>query len=260
MNGMDLRIKDDLALVVGASDGIGLATAAALAGEGAQVTIVSRDAAALAAAASGIGVAHIAADATDTASVEALARGWDAQHERLDILVVAVGGSHRSPFEKLTDEDWRRNWEFNILATVRVVRSLLPALRRGRGARVVLFGAASSRMPYPEQIVSNVHKAGHLALVKTLAAELIAEGIRVNAVLPGRTVTRLWRRRAAEIAEREGTTPEAVLARFAEDIPLGRFGSAEEVADVAAFLASPRSAYVVGQSVAADGGIARGLL
>ena len=257
---MDLRIKDDLALVVGASDGIGLATAKTLAEEGARVTIVSRDAATLAAAAAGIGVAHHAADATDAAAVEALARAWDAAQDRLDILVVAVGGSHRSPFEKLTDEDWRKNWEFNILATVRVVRAFLPALRRGRGARVVLFGAASSRMPYPEQIVSNVHKAGHLALVKTLAAELIGEGIRVNAVLPGRTVTRLWRRRAEQMAQQEGTTPEAVLARFAEDIPVGRFGTAAEVADVAAFLASPRSAYVVGQSVAADGGIARGLL
>ena len=96
--------------------------------------------------------------------------------------------------------------------------------------------------------------------MKTLAAELVPEGIRVNAVLPGRTVTRLWRRRAEAMAQQEGTTPEAVLARFAADIPLGRFGTAEEVADVAAFLASPRSAYVVGQSVAADGGIARGLL
>jgi 3-oxoacyl-[acyl-carrier protein] reductase len=257
---MDLRIKDDLALVVGASDGIGLATARALAEEGARVTIVSRDAAALAQAAAGIGAAHMAADATDAAAVDALARGWDAAHPRLDIRVVAVGGSHRSPFEALTDEDWRRNWEFNILSTVRVVRAFLPALRRGAGGRVVLFGAASSRMPYPEQIVSNVHKAGHLALVKTLAAELIGEGIRVNAVLPGRTVTRLWRRRAAEMAQRDGTTEQEVLARFAEDIPLGRFGTAEEVADVAAFLASPRSAYVVGQSVAADGGIARGLL
>jgi 3-oxoacyl-[acyl-carrier protein] reductase len=89
---------------------------------------------------------------------------------------------------------------------------------------------------------------------------LIGEGIRVNAVLPGRTVTRLWRRRAAQMAQQDGTTEQAVLARFAQDIPLGRFGTPEEVADVAAFLASPRSAYVVGQSVAADGGIARGLL
>jgi 3-oxoacyl-[acyl-carrier protein] reductase len=257
---MDLRIKDDLALVVGASDGIGRATAGALAAEGAKVTIASRNAADLAETAAALGVDHIAADATDAASVESLRAAWDARHDRLDILVVAVGGSHRSPFEKLTDADWQANWEFNILATVRVVRAFLPALRKGRGARVVLFGAAAARMPYAEQIVSNVHKAGHLALVKTLAAELMPEGIRVNAVAPGRTVTRLWRRRADGMAQTEGTTPEAVLARFAQDIPLGRFGTAEEIADVAAFLASPRSGYVVGQSVAVDGGIGRGLL
>lgn len=257
---MDLRIAGDLALVVGASDGIGHATARALAQEGAEVTIVSRNAADIAEAAAAIGVAHLAADATDAAAVERLVADWSARHDRLDILVMAVGGSHRSAFEHLTDDDWRTNWEFNILATVRVVRGFLPLLRKGRGARVVLFGAASSRMPYPEQIVSNVHKAGHLALVKTLAAELVPEGIRVNAVLPGRTVTRLWRRRAEKMAQEEGTSVDEVLARFAKDIPLGRFGTAEEVADVAAFLASPRSAYVVGQSVAADGGIARGLL
>jgi hypothetical protein len=96
--------------------------------------------------------------------------------------------------------------------------------------------------------------------VKTLAAELIGEAIRVNAVAPGRTVTRLWRRRAEKLTQEEGTTPEAILARFAQDTPLGRFGTAEEIADVAAFLASPRSACVEGQSVAVDGGIGRGLL
>jgi 3-oxoacyl-[acyl-carrier protein] reductase len=257
---MDLRIKDDLALVVGASDGIGLATAKLLAAEGAQVTIVSRDTAALANRAAEIGADSIAADATDATAVEALVAAWEAKQRRLDILVMAVGGSHRSSFEGLSDADWRQNWEFNILSTVRLVRGFLPALRRGRQARVVLFGAASARMPYAEQIVSNVHKAGHMALVKTLSAELIAEGIRVNAVQPGRTVTRLWTRRAAALAAEEGSTPEAVLARFAKDIPLGRFATAEEVADVAGFLASPRSAYVVGQSIAVDGGITRGLL
>ncbi len=257
---MDLRIGGDLALVVGASDGIGRATAQALAENGATVTIVSRSAADIAEAAAALGVAHCVADATDADSVAALVREWEARHPRLDILVVAVGGSHRAPFEALSDAEWRANWEFNILATVRLVRGFLPALRRGRAARVVLFGAAAARMPYAEQIVSNVHKAGHLALVKTLAAELVGEGIRVNAVAPGRTVTRLWRRRAEKLAQEEGTTPEAILARFAKDIPLGRFGTAEEIADVAAFLASPRSAYVVGQSIAVDGGIGRGLL
>lgn len=257
---MDLRIAEDLALVVGASDGIGLATGAALAAENARVTLVARDPATIAAAAASIGAASLTADATDADSVTRLVMDWDAAHPHLDILVVAVGGSQRSAFSALTDDDWRANHELNILATVRLVRGFLPALRRAKGARIVLFGAASARMPYPEQIVSNVHKAGHLALVKTLAAELLPEGIRVNAVLPGRTLTRLWRRRADALAAAEGTSRETVLARFAADIPLGRFGTAEEIADVAAFLASPRSGYVVGQSVAADGGIARGLL
>ncbi len=257
---MDLGIKGDLALVVGASDGIGLATAKLLAAEGAAVTIASRDAAALAARAAEFGAEAMPCDATDAAATAALVAGWEAKHPRLDILVMAVGGSQRSSFEALTDADWQRNWEFNILATVRLVRDLLPALRRGHSPRVVLFGAASARMPYAEQIVSNVHKAGHVALVKTLSAELIGEGIRVNAVQPGRTVTRLWTQRAAKLAAEEGSTPEAVLARFAQDIPLGRFASAEEVADVAGFLCSPRSAYVVGQSIAVDGGITRGLL
>ncbi|NGM18655.1 SDR family oxidoreductase [Roseomonas stagni] len=257
---MDLRIRDDLALVVGGSDGIGLATAKALAEDGARVTIASRDATALAEVAAANGLDHLPCDATDAASVEALVQTWEKRYQKLDILIMAVGGSHRSAFEALADEQWRQNWEFNILATVRVVRGLLPALRRAGGARVVLFGAAGARMPYAEQIVSNVHKAGHIALVKTLAAELIPEGIRVNAVSPGRTITRLWRNRAATMAKAEGTTPDAILTRFAADIPLGRFGAAEEIADVAAFLASPRSSYVVGQSVAVDGGIGRGLL
>lgn len=257
---MDLQLKDQLALVVGASDGIGLATAQRLAQEGARVTIASRDAQALAAQAARIGAAAMPCDATDPASVAALVAGWEAAHPRLDVLVMAVGGSHRSKFEGLSDADWQRNWEFNILATVRVVRGFLPALRRAAGARVVLFGAASARMPYPEQIVSNVHKAGHVALVKTLSEELIREGIRLNAVQPGRTVTRLWTQRAAKLAAERNVTPEQVLAEFAEDIPLGRFARAEEVADVAAFLCSPRSSYVVGQSIAVDGGITRGLL
>ena len=114
--------------------------------------------------------------------------------------------------------------------------------------------------PYPNQVVSNVHKAGLLALTKTLAAELAPERIRVNAICPGRTLTRLWRDRAGALAQQEGVSEQVVIERFAEEILAGRFADPQEIADVAAFVLSPRASYIVGQSINVDGGIARGLL
>ncbi|OZI34875.1 short-chain dehydrogenase [Bordetella genomosp. 10] len=262
---MDLQLRGDRILVVGASSGIGLATARALALEGADVTLVGRDDARIAAAASalagetGAPVRGIAADVTDAASVEALRARWDAEGQALDALVVATGGSRRARFEELDDAAWLENYEYNILGGVRLVRAFLPALRRAEGARVLLFGAAAAKMPYPNQVVSNVHKAGLLALTKTLAGEL-APGIRVNAICPGRTLTSLWLDRARDLARVQGKTPQEIIDHFAEEILAGRFAEPREIGDVAAFILSPRASYVMGQCINVDGGIARGLL
>lgn len=269
---MDLGFGGKAALVVGGSSGIGLASAEILLREGALVTIASRAGPKLDAAvkalweATGKAPQHVACDVTNPAQVAALfARYAD---QPLHALVSAFGGSFRSDFAALTDLQWLANYELNLLGTVRVIRAALPALKRaaaahrgesGGGARVVLLGAASARQPTEHQAVSNVHKAGLLALTKTLANEFAADGVAVNCVCPGRAFTPLWQARAKQMAAVEGITEQAVVERVAKDIPLRRFGSAAENARVVAFLASEAASYVTGQSVLVDGGLSRGV-
>ena len=261
---MDLGLAGRETLVVGGSAGIGLATARLLAAEGASVTIAARDADRLREAAASIGrseeseVSWFAVDVTDDDAETQLASRYAARS--IDILIVTVGGSIRGRFDSFGDDAWHDNYNMNVLGPVRAVRALLPSLEAGRSPVIVLLGAAGAKMPYVNQVVSNVHKAGLLALVKTLSHELAGKGIRVNAISPGRTLTRLWLDRAERLAAEQGTTPAAVIEEFATEIPLGRFAEPDEIAQAVVFLASDRASYITGQSISVDGGIGRGLL
>ena len=261
---MDLGLAGRETLVVGGSAGIGLATARLLAAEGASVTIAARDADRLREVAASIGrseqseVSWFAVDVTGDDAETQLASRYAGRS--IDVLIVTVGGSIRGRFDSFGDDAWHDNYNMNVLGPVRAVRALLPSLEAGRSPVIVLLGAAGAKMPYVNQVVSNVHKAGLLALVKTLSHELAGKGIRVNAISPGRTLTRLWLDRAERLAAEQGTTPAAVIEEFATEIPLGRFAEPDEIAQAVVFLASDRASYITGQSISVDGGIGRGLL
>ena len=264
---MNLGFDGRRAVIVGGSYGIGEATAEILLREGADVLIASRSLENLQAATTRLQQSagrapHIAvADvAKDEAAAERLAAEVQTRWGALDVLVAAVGGSVRAEFAALSDADWLDNYAFNILATVRTIRAALPLLVKGNDPAIVVLGGAAAKMPYAHQVMSNVHKAGLLGLVKTLALELADSGIRINSVGPGRTKTSLWTKRADKITAERGISHEAFYKEFSQEIPLKRFAEPSEIAVMIAWLASPLASYITGQNINVDGGIARGLL
>lgn len=264
---MDLGIRGETALVVGASEGIGYESAKALLEEGVNVLICSRNADRLKSAAAalekacGRPVRWFAADVTRPEDVAQLQAWVGREAPVLDILVSAVGGSQRALFGELDDAAWYANYEFNVMGTVRVIRAALEPLKKSaKGGRIVILGAAGPRMPYPHQLVSNVHKAGLIAMVKTLGVEFRPFNIRVNSVSPGRTMTGLWTKRIDALSKERGEPADKIIDEFTHEIPMGRFGRPEEIAPMVVFLASHKTSYVTCQSVLVDGGIARGLI
>lgn len=243
------RLKDKIALITGGTTGIGLASAHLFRNEGARVLITGQDAQRLAAAQKDLGddVVAIRSDASRIAELPQLAAQVKQHVDHLDVLFINAGIAKFAPLEEMTEDLFDEIHAINVKGVVFTVQQLLPLL--GKGSSIVVNTSINARLGMPGTLAYASSKAAARSLVRVLAGELAERGIRVNAISPGPVTTPLYDKlgmSAQQLDER--------AAQMATHIPLGRFGTPEEIANAALFLASAESSYFTGGEFVADGG------
>lgn len=244
---MDLELKGKIALVSGSSSGLGRGIAEVLAAEGADVVMTARRAGVLAGHAARIGAHAVPADLSLPGEPARIVAETVRRFGGLDILLWNSGGPPPSRALDLTAEHVVEAAEVVLLPLVRLVQAGVEHLRRSSAGRILAITTTGVREPTPGMAASNAVRPGIHGYLKTLADELGPDGITVNTLAPGRIAT----------ARRDVVFPDGVPPRLAEEIPLRRWGTVREFADVAAFLASPRASYVTGTTTCIDGGLTR---
>jgi NAD(P)-dependent dehydrogenase (short-subunit alcohol dehydrogenase family) len=257
---VELGLRDKVAVITGASEGIGRAAAASLGREGANVVVCARRADVLAEAATAVAeetgaqVVPVAADVSRAEDVERVVQTAVERFGRLDVLVNNAGTSRASGFEANSDQDWQDDLDLKLFGAIRSVRAALPHLRQAGGGSIVNILNLAAKQPGAASLPTSVSRAAGMALTKALSKELAPDNIRVNAVLIGLIKSgqheRRWR-----AAGSHGTL-DAYYADQARRraIPLGRYGEAQEAGDLIAFLCSARAAYITGTAINLDGG------
>jgi 3-oxoacyl-[acyl-carrier protein] reductase len=245
---VELGIDGKVALVTGASKGLGLGVARALAQEGATVAISSRSSEQIDRAASAIGARGFVHDAADVDAAPALVRRVQEDLGPLDILVSNSGGPPASPDAlSFTLEQWRDAYRLLLLGAISLIEAVLPGMRERKWGRVLSLSSSVVREPSPVLVLSASHRAGLLAALKTIAGQVAGDGVTINSLLPGVIATD----RAHELG---ADSPERI-----RQIPARRLGTVEEFAATAAFLCSEHAGYITGTTLLVDGGAARGV-
>jgi 3-oxoacyl-[acyl-carrier protein] reductase len=263
---MHLGLNGKIAMVGGASKGLGFAVARALAGEGARLSVASRDAEAIARAAdtiareTGAETLPHAADLGAPADIAAWHAATVQRFGGVDLLFANTGGPPAGTALSLDDAAWQAAFDLLLMSVVRTVRLVVPSMR-ARGGGAVLIGTSSSvKEPIANLALSNVLRSGVTSLAKTLSLELASDKIRVNTLVPGRIATDRLRQLDEMNAKKAGIALEVQQARAASTIPLGRYGAPDDFGRVGAFLLSDAACYVTGANVQVDGGLIKGML
>ena len=260
---MDVRMDGRVAVITGASTGLGLAMAKEFAASGASVALLARKADALATAkaevakAAGKTNAKVEAYSCDVAKAQPIIdtfRKIEADFGKVDILVNNAGISHAKPFDTVTDEDWQGDLDLKLFGAIRTIRQVLPGMRERKWGRIVNVLNIGAKAPGANSTPTSVSRAAGLALTKALSQENAPHGILVNAMLVGLIDSDQWVRRH-KTAAGQGKTYDEFLAGMAKGrIPLGRMGKAEEFARMACFLCSDAGSFVTGVAINVDGG------
>jgi 3-oxoacyl-[acyl-carrier protein] reductase len=260
---VDLGLRDRACIVTGASAGIGRATAAALAAEGAGVLLVGRNEDKLAPVAqecrdAGGRAETVALDITALDAGERLLDECLDRFDRIDALVNNAGTSAAKTLEQLTDEDWQAQWELHVIGPMRLMRAAAPAMAERGWGRIVNVSSSSGKRPSQRNMAYSVTKAAELSLSRSFADLYAGRGVLVNAVTPGPVGTELWMAPgglADQEAKVRGISRDEVLETTAARVPVGRFGSEREIATVITLLCSEAASYVTGAAWSVDGGI-----
>lgn len=262
---MDLGLKGKVALVLAASKGLGRASAAALAAEGARVVIGARHGDVLEETArqiqqdSGSQVLAVPTDVTKADDLNTIVAEAVRHFGHIDILVNNAGGPPPGTFEAFDDAQWQAAFDLNLLSTVRLIRLVLPHMRTRGSGRIINIVSTSVKQPIDNLLLSNAIRPGVVGLAKSLSIELAPENITVNNVCPGRILTDRIRQNYKLQTQGSGSE-EAMLKQSAQGIPMQRIGQPEELGALVAFLASQQASYITGTTIPVDGGLVRSLL
>jgi 3-oxoacyl-[acyl-carrier protein] reductase len=259
---MDLGLRGKVAMVGGASKGLGFAVAQALAAEGAVVSISSRNEAAIQAAAAKLG-GQTLATAVDVKSAADITKWATATIDRfggVDLLLCNGGGPPAGPSLSFDDAAWQDAANLLLFSALRMIRAVVPSMTARGGGAILVSTSSSVKEPIPNLGLSTVLRASVSALAKTLALELAPSKIRVNQIIPGRLDTDRVRELDEINGKKQGISAAEAKARSSAAIPMGRYGEADEFGRVGAFLLSNAASYMTGATVQVDGGQIRSVL